>query len=145
MRWDVEEESEYYILQSLFWCLWSWNTLEKLWPSYIRQLYRVLLEKTSNILETRHSIWTKIAHFSCLNEITHSTIALCIHVRLFKCYKTESFECWCAEIPLHKSDSSVVSALHRQNVLHYPSLVWMLAFFTDFQAKHSKELKSTTS
>lgn len=134
------------ISQSFFWCFWSWNTWENLWPTYSRWLYRVLLEKTSDISEIGNSNWKKIGHFSCLNEIIHSTIALCIHVSLFKCYETESFECWCAEKPLQKCDNSLVHALYRHQKYSIPeegslSGVSMLALFPHFQVKHSKKFK----
>lgn len=88
----------------------------------------------------------KIGHFSCLNEIIHSTIALCIHVSLFKCYKTESSEWWCAEKPLQKCDNSLVYALYRHQKYSIPeeaslSGVSMLALFPHFQVKHSKKFK----
>lgn len=43
-------------------------------------------------------------------------------MKLFKCYNTESLECSCVEIPLHKGDSSFVSALHRNHCFSIPEV-----------------------
>ena len=73
----------------------------------------------------------------------------CIHMNLFKCYNTVSFECQCVEIPLHKGDSPTVSALHRNHRYSIPeegslSLVQMYAIVPDIQVKHTKKPKQTT-